>query len=107
VNIDLGLQGIGLLLIPALLFGLLAQLILWRSAPHWLWLVGAAGWLLGGLFASEVLYGSETTEANLQPLIDGLLLDEALLGGLVGGLVAVIAAWLATRRRGATRLTHP
>lgn len=98
MNFDLGSQGLALLIIPALLFGLVAQLIVWRTATHWMWLIGAVAWFLGGLFASEVLYGAETTEANLQPLIDGLLWDEALIGGLVTGLVAVIATWFATRR---------
>jgi uncharacterized membrane protein YdbT with pleckstrin-like domain len=94
---DLGSQGLALLIVPALLFGLLAQLVVWRSATHWMWLIGTAAWFLGGLFASEVLYGSETTEENFQPLIDGLLWDEALLGGLVAGLIAVIVTWFATR----------
>ena len=98
MNYDLGLQGLALLIIPALLFGLLAQLVVWRSATHWMWLIGAAGWFLGGLFASEVLYGAETTEQNLQPLIDGLLWDEALIGGFVTGLLAVVVTWFATRR---------
>ncbi len=94
---DLGLQGLALLIIPALAFGLLAQLIVWRSATHWMWLIGAVAWFIGGLFASEVLYGSEVTEENLQPLIDGLLWDEALIGGLVTGLAAVLVTWFVTR----------
>jgi fructose-specific phosphotransferase system IIC component len=97
MNDDLGLQGVALLIIPALLFGLVAQSIAWRSATHWMWLIGALAWFVGGLFASEVLFGAETTEENLQPLIDGLLWDEALIGGFVAGTVAVIVAWFATR----------
>ena len=99
MNYDLGLQGLALLIIPAVLFGLVAQLIVWRSSTHWMWLIGAVAWFVGGLFASEVLYGAETTEANLQPLIDGLLWDEALIGGLVTGLIAVVVTWFATRIR--------
>ena len=98
MNYDLGLQGLALLIIPALAFGLVAQLIVWKSATHWMWLIGAIAWFLGGLFASEVLYGSEVTEQNLQPLIDGLLWDEALIGGLVTGVVAVVITWFATGR---------
>ena len=98
MSYDLGLQGLALLVVPALLFGLVAQVIVWRTATHWMWLIGAVAWFLGGLFASEVLYGAETTEANLQPLIDGLLWDEALIGGLAAGLVAVLVTWFATRR---------
>ncbi len=98
MNYDLGLQGLALLVIPALAFGLIAQLIVWNSATHWMWLIGTAAWFIGGLFVSEVLFGAETTEENLQPLIDGLLWDEALIGGLVAGVVAVVITWFATRR---------
>ena len=98
MNYDLGPQGLALLIIPALAFGLVAQLIVWRSATHWMWLIGAVAWFVGGLFASEVLFGAETTEENLQPLIDGLLWDEALLGGLLTGVAAVVITWFATRR---------
>jgi hypothetical protein len=97
VNIDLGLQGVALLVLPGLAFGLIAQLILWRSATHGLWLIGTVAWAVGALFMSEVVFGAETTEENLQPLIDGLLLDEALAGGLVAGIVAVLATWRLTR----------
>jgi hypothetical protein len=62
-----------------------------------MWLIGAVAWFVGGLFASEVIFGTETTEQNLQPLIDGLLWDEALIGGLITGLVAVALTWFATR----------
>jgi hypothetical protein len=95
--IDLGFQGFALLLIPALLFGALAGVIFWRSATHWMWLFAAAGWFVGGLLASEVVLGSETTEENYQPLIDGLLWDEALLGGLLVGSAVVLVTWLVTR----------
>ena len=104
MNYDLGLQGLALLIIPALLFGLVAQLIVWRSATHWMWLIGAVAWFVGALFASEVLYGAETTEENLQPLIDGLLWDEALIGGLVTGTIAVLVTWFAARLQQAEQL---
>ena len=99
MNYDLGLQGLALLVIPALVFGLAAQLIVWRSATHWMWLIASVAWFLGGMFASEVLFGAETTEENLQPLIDGLLWDEALMGGFVVGLITVVVVWFATRHR--------
>jgi hypothetical protein len=98
MNFDLGLLGLSLLIVPALLFGLLAQMLVWRSATHWMWLIGATAWFLGGLFASEVLYGAETTEQNLQPLINGLLWDESLIGGFVIGVLAVATTWFVTRR---------
>jgi hypothetical protein len=98
VNIDLGPQGLALLILTALGFGVIAQALLWKSTTHWLWLIGAGAWFVGGLFMSEVVFGAETTEQSLQPLIDGLLLDEALLGGLIAGLLAVVATWFVTRR---------
>lgn len=85
---DLGFQGLGLLVVFSLGFGAVAQLVA-RPATRWLWLFGAAGWFLGGLFASEVLYATATTD-EIQPIIDGLALDESLLGGLILGLVVVV-----------------
>ena len=84
---DLGFQGLGQLVVFSLGFGVLAQLVM-RPATRWLWLLGAAGWFLGGLFASEVLFATATTD-DIQPIIDGLALDESLLGGLILGLVVV------------------
>jgi hypothetical protein len=56
-----------------------------------------AAFFLGGLFVSEVMFGT-APEAELQPNIDGLSFDEALLGGLIVGLAATIAAWLLTHQ---------
>ena len=91
---DLGLIGMGLLLLISLGFGVIAHLTL-RPATRWLWLIAASGWFVGGLFASEVLFGSATIE-ELQPIIDGLMFDEALLGGLVLGLPVAIVTRYAT-----------
>ena len=85
---DLGLQGLGLLGVFSLVFGVLAQFVT-RPATRWLWLLGAAGWFLGGLFASEVLFATATAD-DIQPIIDGLALDESLLGGLILGLIVVV-----------------
>jgi hypothetical protein len=102
VQFDLGLQGLAILVLIALLFGVVAQLLLGRRADtHWLWLIGAAGWFIGGLFASEVVWATATVK-DLQPIIDGLAFDEALLGGAIGGLVAVGLALLVRR----TSTTH-
>ncbi len=90
MNVDLGLQGWALLIIPALVFGAIAQAVFWKLGPRWLWLVGAVAWVAGGFVASEVVFGAETTEENLQPLINGLLWDEASLTGLLVGLAAVM-----------------
>ena len=93
---DMGLYGLGVLVAMSIGFGALAAVVTWRSASHWVGPIGAAAFFLGGLFMSEVWFGS-ATEAELQPNIDGLSFDEALLGGLILGLVATIVAWLLTR----------
>jgi hypothetical protein len=46
------------------------------------------------------------TVDEIQPIIDGLAFDEALLGGLVGGLVTFLAAWFMTRQPSQARTTH-
>lgn len=95
---NMGLYGLGVLVAMSVGFGALAGVVTWRSASHWVGPVGAIAFFLGGLFMSEVLFAT-ATEAELQPNIDGLSLDEALLGGLIAGLVAVIVAWFLTRHR--------
>lgn len=94
---DLGLNGLATLVAMAAVFGAVAALVTWRSASRWIGPIGAVAFFIGGLFASEVWYGTATA-AELQPNIDGLSFDEALLGGLILGLAASIATWLLTRR---------
>jgi hypothetical protein len=106
MSIDLGLQGLLLLIIPALVFGAAAQLLLGRWTTRWLWLIASVGWIAGGLIASEGIYGAETTEENLQPLLDGLLWDEALMGGLLVGAVSIAGTWLLTRGRAGHDVSH-
>lgn len=97
MQFDLGLQGFGILVLISLVFGVAAQLLLGhRADTHWLWLIAAAGWFIGGMFASEVVWATATV-ADLQPIIDGLAFDEALLGGVIGGVVAVALALLVHR----------
>jgi len=104
VQLDLGLAGLGLLIIIALGFGVIVQVIAWRAATHWLWLVGAAAWFIGGFVASEVVWGTATVE-ELQPIIDGLAFDESMLGGVVLGVPVVLVTWYVTRRSRARRPT--
>jgi hypothetical protein len=92
VHYDLGLQGLGILIAFSVGFGVVAQVVLWKSFPHWLWLVAGVGWFVGGLFLSEVMFAT-STEEDIQPIIDGLAFDESMLGGLIGGLLAVLATW--------------
>ena len=97
MNVEIGIQGLGILLAISLVFGVIAQLVLGRGTTRWMWLIGAAAWFVGGLFASEVVFGT-ATEEELQPIIDGLCFDEALLGGLLVGLPVVLVTWFVTRR---------
>jgi hypothetical protein len=107
VQFDLGLQGLGLLIVISLGFGVVAQVVAGRRAgTHWLWLIAATGWFIGGLFASEVVWGGATAD-ELQPIIDGLALDESLLGGLVVGLSVVAITLLLTGGRPSHRTTSP
>jgi hypothetical protein len=89
MQFDLGLQGLGILVGLALAFGIIAQ-FLGRAGTRWDWLIAASGWLIGGLFFSEVIFGTMTID-EIQPIIDGLAFDEALLGGLIGGVLAFLA----------------
>lgn len=107
MQFDLGLQGLGILVAISLLFGVVAQLVAGgRAGTHWLWLIAATGWFIGGLFFSEVIFAT-ATEAELQPIIDGLALDESLLGGLIVGLAVVIVTLLVAGSRPSHRPTSP
>jgi hypothetical protein len=96
VTYDLENYGLIILLGFSFGFGAIAQLIVGKAGSRWLWLFGAAGWFVGGLFASEVLFGT-ATEDEIQPIIYGLAFDEALLGGLLGGIAVVLVVWLLMR----------
>jgi hypothetical protein len=103
---DLGLSGLGLLVVTAMGFGVVAQLVAGRAGGAWMWLIGAVAWFIGGLVASEAIWGRATVQ-ELQPMIDGLLLDEAMLGGFVLGVPAVLATWFLGRRGAVHRPAAP
>jgi hypothetical protein len=94
---DLGLQGVGTLAVLSLVFGIFTQVVFWGMASRWLWLVAALLFFVGGLFISEVWFGS-ATEAELQPNVDGLSFDEVLLAYVVG-VPLVLAARVVVGRR--------
>jgi hypothetical protein len=94
---DLGLQGIGLLLLMALGFGVLAQVLLWWATPHWFWIPASLAYLASGLFVSEVWFGW-ATEEDLQPNVGGLSFDEVLLLAPLVGLPVLALLWFFTRR---------
>ncbi len=79
MQFDLGLEGPALLVGISLAFGKIAQAIFRSSATRRLWLIGGTARFSGGLFASEVVWGSLTGE-EIQPIVDGLARDESLLG---------------------------
>jgi hypothetical protein len=99
MHYDIGSTGQIILILFSIGFGAVAQLIVGkeRGTPY-LWLIGALAWFVGGVVASEVLVGTMTVE-EIQPIIEGLAFDEALLGGLVTGVVAVAATWLLVRQQ--------
>jgi hypothetical protein len=97
---DLGLYGLGVLLLMSLVFGLAAALLTWTTATHWMGVIAAGVYFVAGLFISEVFFGW-ATEVELQPNIDGLSFDEVLLGATLTGVVVVGVMWYLTRRSAA------
>ena len=95
---DLGLQGLGVLAGAALLFGVIAQLVAGRHATRWMWAIASATYFVSGLIISEMMFGWATVD-DLQPNIDGLSADEALLFALIPGIVVVLLVRYLTRPR--------
>lgn len=93
---DLGLQGIGVLMLLALGFGVFTQLMFWSRTTWWAGLIGTAAYFVAGLFISEVWFGW-ATQAELQPNIDGLSFDEVLLAYAVGIPIVLVARYLVRR----------
>jgi uncharacterized membrane protein YeaQ/YmgE (transglycosylase-associated protein family) len=84
--IGLGLGGWIVLIVGALVFGGVAQVI-GETRTGFEWLVDAIAAGIGALVASEFIVAWRTFE----PTWDGLALVPALLGGIVVGLVAEVA----------------
>jgi hypothetical protein len=97
VESDLGLTGLGTLVALSLIFGVIVRIVPGRET-RWEWLIGAIGYFIGGLLVSEVMFAG-ATEEELQPIIDGLAFDEAMLGGLLVGVLVVIATRFVTHGR--------
>jgi Na+/proline symporter len=98
VQWDLGLQGLAVLGVMALVLGAFTHFVFWGRATRWLWLIASVAFFVLGLIISEVWFGW-ATEADLQPNIDGLSLDEVLIGLLVGALAVLVTRYLVGRRR--------
>lgn len=98
-TITMGIGGAILLIVGALVFGGLMQLIgAPRTGLEWLVVAIAAG--IGGLFASEFIVEWRA----FGPVWDGLALVPALIGGLVVGLIVEVATRYVT---GGTYTGHP
>lgn len=104
---DLGVDGLLYLAAMSLAFGVLAALLVGNGTAYRLWagVITTAACFGIGLFVSEVLFGW-ATEEELQPNIDGLSRDEALLSGVVTtAIVVLVMRYLARRsERGASRV---
>jgi hypothetical protein len=93
---DLGLEGLGVLALMSLAFGVFTQLVFWGFS-RWLWAIASAVFFVAGLVVSEGVFGWATV-AELQPNIDGLSFDEVLLAWAVGALTVVVARFVVGRR---------
>ena len=102
---DLGIQGLALLAVMSLVFGVFTQLVFWGRGVWWVGLVAAALSFVAGLFISEVWFGWATAE-ELQPNIDGLSFDEVLLISWVPGVASVLLTRYVVRRRRDRALHH-
>ena len=99
---DIGLRGLATLLAMSLGFGLLAQLFAGRDISRWMWLIASAVFFFAGLLISEAWFGW-ATEEELQPNIDGLSRDEALLAIFPGVAAVIITRYVVRHRRGESR----
>lgn len=95
MHYDLGIAGLGLLVLSALGFGLLVQRV-GRPGTGIDWLVAGIGWFVGGLLASEVVAVGAVHEA----VVGGLALDATIIGGGVVGIPVALALRLMGDRWG-------
>jgi uncharacterized membrane protein YeaQ/YmgE (transglycosylase-associated protein family) len=80
--ITLGLGGLTVLIVGALVFGVIAQYV-GETRTGYEWLGDAIAFGIGAVVASELIVVWRTIE----PVYDGLALVPALIGGLVLGIV--------------------
>jgi xanthine/uracil permease len=100
---DLGIQGIAYLVVMAACFGVLAGLVVGGDLTHRIWslVVTTVACVVTGAVTSEVVFGW-ADEKDLQPNVDGLSRDEALLSSLLTTLVVVVAVRYLAHRHLAT-----
>ena len=102
---DLGLQGVAVLGVISLGFGLVAGLLVGRGGARRLWstVITTVACFGVGMLTSEWLFGW-ATEEDLQPNVDGLSRDEVLLSSLLTtAVVVLVMRHLAHRAEGPTR----
>lgn len=102
---DLGPQGVGLLLLMAVGFGVVARLLARTTLSHGRWLAAMVVYVVSGLFVSEVWFGW-ATEEDLQPNVDGLSFDEVLLLGSLISAAFVVALRFVLRHGGSGHGRH-
>ena len=91
LGITLGILGWAILIVGSLVFGAIAQFVgETRTGYEWLGDAIAAG--IGALVASEFIVAWQA----LGPVVDGLAIVPALVGGLAVGLVVEVATRLLT-----------
>lgn len=105
---DLGIEGLALLAAMSLGFGLVAGVLVGGSAAHRL--LGVAITTVAccgvGLLVSEWMFGW-ATEEELQPNIDGLSRDEALLSSVLTTAIVVLVMRRVARGAGSGRGPSP
>ena len=89
--ITLGLGGWAILIVGSLIFGGVAQFV-GETRTGYEWLVDAIAAGVGALIASEFLTAFQSTG----PVVDGLAIVPALIGGLVLGLVVEVVTRFVT-----------
>ena len=91
LTITLGLGGWAILIAGSLVFGGIAQLV-GETRDGFEWLTDAIAAFIDALVASEFIVAWQA----FGPVVDGLAVVPALIGGLVVGLVVEIATRLVT-----------
>ena len=91
LSISLGLGGLAILVVGSLIFGGIAQVV-GETRTGYEWLVDAIAAGVGALVASEFIVVWQAAG----PVVDGLALVPALVGGLAVGLVVEVATRLFT-----------
>ena len=91
LSITLGVVGWAILIVGSLVFGVIAQFV-GETRDGYEWLTDAIAAAIGALVASEFIVAWQA----FGPVVDGLALVPALVGGLVVGLAVEVATRLVT-----------